>query len=154
MNKTLVTILVLLVLVFGGYFLLRGDDVAAPLKENPENNSEVAENNPLTADETGESMESLVNYENEGYSPSTLTVKRGSIVTWKNNSQSAMWTASSMHPTHKDYPTEGGCLGSTFDACTGIQPGGSWSFKFDVVGEWKYHNHVVGGRYGTIVVIE
>ncbi|OHA38709.1 MAG: hypothetical protein A3G03_02780 [Candidatus Taylorbacteria bacterium RIFCSPLOWO2_12_FULL_44_15c] len=63
-----------------------------------------------------------------------------------------MWTASAVHPTHRAYPTSGGCLGSTFDACAGVQSGNSWSFKFDISGTWKYHNHLNPGDTGTIVV--
>ena len=63
-----------------------------------------------------------------------------------------MWTASAVHPTHRAYPTTGGCLGSTFDACKGVQPGASWSFRFDIAGTWKYHNHLNPNNTGAIVV--
>ena len=63
-----------------------------------------------------------------------------------------MWPASAFHPTHKAYPTTGGCLGSTFDACKGVLPGESWSFKFDIAGSWKYHDHLKPIVFGTIVV--
>ncbi|OHA25032.1 MAG: hypothetical protein A3D52_00625 [Candidatus Taylorbacteria bacterium RIFCSPHIGHO2_02_FULL_44_36] len=89
---------------------------------------------------------------NSGYSPSILTVKKGETVTFKNQSSQSMWTASAVHPTHRAYPTSGGCLGSTFDACAGVQSGNSWSFKFDISGTWKYHNHLNPGDTGTIVV--
>lgn len=87
-----------------------------------------------------------------GYSPNTITIKAGDTVTFKNESSQPVWTASAVHPTHKAYPTTGGCLGSTFDACQGIPPGQSWSFKFDIAGSWKYHNHLNPGQTGTIVV--
>ncbi len=91
-------------------------------------------------------------YTDAGYSPATLTVKKGQTVIWKNESSRMMWTASAVHPTHSAYPTTGGCIGSTFDACAGIVSGGTWSFKFDIAGTWKYHNHSNPSHFGTIVV--
>lgn len=87
-----------------------------------------------------------------GYSPSTITIKVGDTVIFKNGGSQPVWTASAAHPTHRAYPTTGGCIGSTFDACQGIPPGQSWSFKFDIAGSWKYHNHLNPGQTGTIVV--
>ena len=63
-----------------------------------------------------------------------------------------MWPASAMHPSHKEYPTTGGCLGSAFDACKGVKPGESWPFKFDIAGNWKYHDHLNPKNFGAIIV--
>lgn len=93
-----------------------------------------------------------ITFISSGYSPATLTVKKGTIVTFKNGSAGQVWPASAMHPTHAVYPTTGGCIGSTFDACRGIEPGGSWSFTFGVVGSWKYHDHLNPSFTGAIVV--
>lgn len=87
-----------------------------------------------------------------GYSPSTITVKKGETVTWKNESAQETWPASAMHPTHAVYPIKGGCIGSTFDACKGFKKGESWSFTFDAVGTWKYHDHLNPSHFGTIIV--
>ena len=95
-----------------------------------------------------------VTYTDAGYAPATLTIKKGETVTFQNNSSRPMWTASAMHPTHSVYPTTGGCIGSTFDACRNIPPGGSWSFQFDIVGSWKYHDHLNPTFYGGIEVSE
>ena len=78
--------------------------------------------------------QNVITYTDSGYSPSSITIKKGQAVVWKNESSKKMWTASALHPTHSVYPTTGGCLGSTFDACMGIPSGGNWSFKFDNVG--------------------
>ncbi len=97
-------------------------------------------------------QDSVVTYTDSGYSPQILQVKAGVTVTFKNESSESLWTASAIHPTHKAYPTTGGCLGSTFDECKGDDPGTSWQFKFDIPGTWKYHNHLNPSRTGTIVV--
>ena len=105
-----------------------------------------------TTEQASVAESSVVTYTDAGYSPATLRIKKGDTVTFKNQSSQSMWTASAVHPTHRAYPTTGGCLGSTFDACAGIQPGDSWSFKFDISGTWKYHDHLNPDNTGTIIV--
>lgn len=91
-------------------------------------------------------------YTDTGFAPSPLRIKLGAVVTFVNNSSGKLWPASDIHPTHTQYPTTGGCLGSTFDACRGIMPGEVWQFKFDIAGTWSYHNHLSPQDIGTIVV--
>ena len=99
-----------------------------------------------------EKKEYVVTYTDEGFSPATLQIKKSDTVIFKNKSSRSMWPASAMHPTHMVYPTTGGCLGSTFDACKGVQPDNIWSFKFEVLGSWKYHDHLTPKDRGTITV--
>ncbi|MBI5140117.1 MAG: hypothetical protein HZA94_01560 [Candidatus Vogelbacteria bacterium] len=95
----------------------------------------------------------IINYSDVfGFQPNKVTIQKGQTVTWKNSSETPMWVASAMHPSHATYPTTGGCLGSTFDACKTINKGESWSFQFDFSGEWKYHNHRKPTDFGTVVV--
>ncbi len=136
MNKSIISIIVIVIISLGGYFLLQNP-------QQPAQNS-----NP----ETPSVSQSVVTYSDSGYSPSTLRVKVGETVTFKNSSSQSTWTASVFHPTHTAYSTTGGCIGSTFDACKGVQPGESWSFKFDLAGTWKYHNHLNPSNTGTIIV--
>lgn len=163
MNKAIIAIVIVAVILAGGYFIFRSapqstPSVPQPSSEQTTSQAPVSElpSSELTsqpsAGQTLATEEKIVIYTDSGYSPATLTVKKGETVTWKNQSSQSMWTASGKHPTHLLYPTTGGCLGSTFDACQGIQPGGSWSFKFDIVGNWKYHNHLNSGNFGAIVV--
>jgi len=94
----------------------------------------------------------VITYTNSGYQPSNGIIKKGDTVVFKNQSTQGMWTASAMHPTHKEYPTTGGCIGSTFDACASILPGAEWSFTFNIPGTWRYHNHLNPSHYGSITV--
>jgi len=148
MNKTLIIVLVLVVVVLGGYFLLKGEEAQAPTEETSETITTEEENagTPALTEET------VIVYTDSGYSPDSLTIKVGTTVLFKNDSSLSMWPASAMHPTHAVYPTTGGCLGSTFDACKGVLPGESWSFKFDIAGSWKYHDHLHPNLFGAIVV--
>lgn len=135
MNKYIITIVIIIIVVLGGYFLFSGSYQSAPS----------ATQSPVVE-------EKLITYTDSGYSPSAITIKKGEAIAFKNQSSRSMWTASAVHPTHLGYPTSGGCIGSTFDACQGIQPGNSWSFTFDITGTWKYHNHLNPTDTGTIVV--
>ncbi len=96
--------------------------------------------------------QNVVTFTDNGFIPSTLTVAKGTTVVFVNNSAAALRVSSDPHPLHNGYPTTGGCVASTFDSCSNIQPGGRWSFKFDTVGTWGYHDHLNPVLKGTIVV--
>lgn len=148
MNKIIIGLIIIAVIVLGGYLLFK--NYSAPVTN--------ANLSSLTNQETSASQASpitgqnVIVYTNTGYSPNSINIKAGDTVTFKNESSQPMWTASAMHPTHTQYPTTGGCIGSTFDACQGVQPGSTWLFKFDLVGTWKYHNHLNPTHFGTIIV--
>ena len=94
----------------------------------------------------------------DGFVPAALTVKKGDSVTWVNESGRNVWPASAMHPTHTVYPASGieKCgtseAATIFDACSGIPTGNSWSFVFDEVGTWKYHDHLRASVFGSVTV--
>lgn len=136
MNKIIIAFGIVAIVVLGGFFFLKGSQ---RLPQPPTGQTPIAEGD-------------IVTYTDTGYSPATLRIKAGGLVTFKNQSLRSMWTASAAHPTHRQYPTTGGCLGSTFDSCKGVQPGSDWAFRFDTPGAWKYHNHLRPGDTGTIVV--
>lgn len=76
--------------------------------------------------------------------PSELKIKKGDTVVWTNFDSSPAWPASAFHPTHQVYPG--------FDALKGINAGESYSFTFDKVGSWKYHNHLNLSVTGVVIV--
>lgn len=93
-----------------------------------------------------------------GFSPNTLTVNAGDTVTFAAVGSGSYWPASAVHPTHTVYPGSSIDKCQTeerttiFDACESLTDGESFSFTFNEVGEWKYHNHVNIAQTGTIVV--
>lgn len=89
-----------------------------------------------------------------GFFPSTITITQGETITFRNTDTNPHWPASAVHPTHNAYPEGGGCLGSAFDACRGLSNGEEFSFTFNHVGEWKYHDHLAPHLFGTIIVQE
>ena len=133
MKKTIFAIIIIAIVIIGGYSLTNNKP------EQVETATPIAE-------------EKIITYTDAGYSPSPLEINIGDTVVFKNGSSQSMWPASAMHPAHKDYPTIGGCLGSTFDACKGFLPSESWAFKFDIAGDWKYHDHLNPKYFGAVIV--
>ena len=92
-----------------------------------------------------------------GFSPQEVIVKKGGTVTWSNEGSGTMWVASAQHPTHTGYAgtsLQEHCDDATdvsFDQC---KNGETYSFTFDKVGTWAYHNHSQGGQFGRVIVVE
>ena len=85
-----------------------------------------------------------VTFTGGSFTPNSLTIKKGWTVKFVNKGQSSMWVASGPHPMHTNYPA--------FDQRASVGSEGSYSFTFDKVGTWKYHNHLNSSQTGTIVV--
>lgn len=142
----IIGIFFLFVLVIGGIFWIfaKIDDKNSQENNDQENNN--AEN------------QFLVEITSSGFSPSSLEVTKGSQVTFINKDGASHWPASNMHPTHTEYPGSGinKCSTSqqaeTFDACHTLSQGESFSFIFNEIGTWNYHDHLNPDLQGTIVV--
>lgn len=80
------------------------------------------------------------------FSPSTLTITKGTTVTFLNNDTKAWWPASGVHPTHQLCPG--------FDALGPVAPGEKYSFTFVQAKTCPMHDHLSPGVRGTIIVIE
>jgi plastocyanin len=89
-----------------------------------------------------------------GFSPNSVTISAGDAVEFVNKDSAAHWPASAQHPTHSVYPESGGCIGSKFDACKGLKQGESFSFTFNEVGSWNYHDHLNARApfFGKVIV--
>jgi len=150
MKKVIITIIVIAIVLAGGYFLLKGD-VASQSINQPSKTAPESFPSPTT-------QANEVIYTDAGFSPSTLTVRAGDTVTFKNQSSSQMWVGSAMHPSHiiySDTMLQEHCPDTTntaFDQCQGGGPGTSWSFTFQKTGTWGYHNHLNARYFGKITV--
>lgn len=150
MNKNyLILLLVLAVVVGVGYWWWQNGVGVSFFGGSKPVSKPVA---PTGADSSAIASDKIVSFNGATFEPSILTIKVGETATFRNDSAGQVWPASAMHPTHKVYPATGGCINSAFDACKGLMPGESWSFKFDEVGSWKYHDHLNPTRFGTVVV--
>lgn len=102
--------------------------------------------------------EAIITYDGQGFTPGTITVAAGAVVTFVNQSDSPMWPASAVHPTHTAYPGSGIDKCGTdeediiFDSCRGLSAGESYSFVFEETGEWGYHNHLSPRDTGKVIV--
>lgn len=143
--------ILLLVVVIGGVVLFnavsKNPIKTAGVVNNPE------ENAPALKVDISTGL-NVIEITSSGFAPSTLTISKGDAVTFTNRDTEEHWPASAIHPTHQIYPESGGCIGSKFDACHGLAPGESWSFIFNEVGSWGYHDHLDVNLKGKIVVSE
>lgn len=146
-----------IIIVFLGYFLVAGQqtkqDLSATNVDQEITNqfevpSEQEENLPEeeSSEESSDDEGLIIEYTDSGFSPKTITVEEGEAVTWVNQSTKGMWVASAPHPAHTDYPG--------FDQKESGSRGEKYTFNFDQIGTWKYHNHVNPADTGTIVVEE
>lgn len=88
----------------------------------------------------------IVVMKDNNYEPKDLSIKKCTKVVFKNVSVEPHWPASEIHPTHGIYPE--------FDPREPVDPEGEWSFVFDRVGAWKYHDHLKPIIRGVIEVSE
>lgn len=108
---------------------------------------------------TSAGMSATVTYTSSGFSPATVTIKKGGTVTWTEQGVPNMWVASSPHPAHTGYDNTSrsahcapGYTGAkSFDQCA---PGTTYSFTFDKVGTWPYHDHMNASNFGKVIVVE
>jgi plastocyanin len=98
-----------------------------------------------------------VHYTANGFEPATVTVARGTAVTFINDTTNRMWVGADEHPTHSEYDgstREAHCSGAytgatPFDQC---QAGSTYTFVFTKAGTFGYHNHSGAEHTGTVVV--
>lgn len=155
MNRKEITLIVLVavVIVFG--WAIYGKNTS----DNPRSvalQQERASANLATAQASGFFIDKtyvvIVTYTDSGFSPSKITIPKGSAVIFRNYSSKKMRVASNPHPAHNEYPATGGCVGSAFDSCDNIPQKVSWSFVFDSPGIWGYHDHLNPGKGGVVIV--
>lgn len=82
----------------------------------------------------------------DGFTPKTLTIRKGQKVMFSTQMARSFWPASDLHPTHELY--------GEFDPKKPIQKDASWSFTFKKPGKWKYHDHLFPYFRGEIIVTE
>lgn len=82
----------------------------------------------------------------DSYEPQNFRIKKGTKVTFDNTSGGLRWPASDFHPSHLLYPE--------FDPKEPIGKDAKWTFQFDKVGEWGYHDHLAPYITGRIQVTE
>lgn len=165
MNKgVLITVIVIVLVVLG--FVIFGI-LNKPVK--PDNTDIVSFDGSIGLDEGGFGVGDnsivqelpkvhTIEITSSGFSSNNLEINQGDTVTFINQGSSSSWPASAIHPTHKVYPdSDINKCGTTeeiniFDACGGLGQGESYSFIFNEVGTWGYHDHLKVSNTGIIIV--
>lgn len=108
-----------------------------------------------TSPAASQPAETVIHMTDSGFSPSSVTVSKGDTVKFVSD-EGLHWPASNNHPTHTLYPGSNinkcGSSATIFDACGGLGPGESFSFKFDIAGTWGFHDHLMPSHLGTVTV--
>lgn len=157
MNKLMIGVLIVLVGGVAGWYFFRsggkfpgmqiGKETVIPAPSVADENVTITEESPVVGSEKGGVIGAVVvTYTDNGYAPSTITVKKGTTVIFRNNSTGMMWTASGVHPTHQLLPG--------FDELKSVANGGTYEYTFAKVGKWQYHNHVNASDQGYVIVTE
>lgn len=132
MKKYLLYLVFLLLITAGILFYIRSG--------TQNFSSSIIDKNEILASDT------VITENDQGYSTSEITIKKGARVVWLNETSSYIWPASNLHPTHDIYPE--------FDPKEPIEQGKAWFFVFKKVGEWGFHDHLKPTRRGIVRVIE
>jgi plastocyanin len=159
MNKVVIGVAVVVVGGVIGWYFFRNQPNLPGMKIGTENitpaPSNVSDGDVTITDEQigaagdqkgGTMGEVVVSYTDSGYQPKEITVKKGTKVTFINESNAGMWTASGQHPTHQLLPG--------FDQLKSVNKNGTYVYAFEKVGTWKYHNHVSPDQTGIVIVKE
>jgi plastocyanin len=180
MGSRLLWIIVIIVIVAAGaWYFITKDTATTPISTTTTNNSGGSNNltpppSTQTGSQTGgtdvgmedgtggtgtpapntQGYDALMTWTDNGFNPTTLTIKKGETVRFLNQGTGSFWPASDVHPTHRTYPQKSpsDCLGSSFDACKGLSAGAFFDFTFTSAGSWGCHNHLRASHRCTIVV--
>ncbi len=98
--------------------------------------------NPVSAHESEGNV--TIHMDEKGFTPSKVSLSVGEKITFENIGKQLHWPASNIHPSHKIYPE--------FDPKKGIAPGDEWTFTFNKVGVWRFHDHLASEYTGTVTV--
>lgn len=96
-------------------------------------------------EQTRQQETALIRMSKDGFTPATINIKKGDVVTWTNDNDSPVHIASDPHPTNDILPG--------LDSEESLNKGDSYSYTFEKSGTFTYHDHLNPLKYtGTIVV--
>ncbi len=133
--KTVVIIIVIVALGGGGYAVYHNSHKSKSTSAS----SNVDHMNSSSSTKSSSTNTSSVTIANFAFSPTDITVKKGTKVTWTNNDGTTHIIAGDT----SDGPSNGT-----------VAPGQSYSFTFDTVGTFKYHCAIHSSMTGSVTVTE
>jgi len=128
---SIIIVFLIAVALLAGYFLLGNKEEKAPTTPPPSTN--------LTD-------QAQVNISKNGFTPVVIKVKKGTTVTWTNTDSAVHQVASDPHPTHDKLKELG-------DG-EALAKGDSFSFTFEEVGSFTYHDHMNPLKFQGTVIVE
>ena len=134
MKKIIIAFIILFVVIIGVYYYIFNNSS----KQTTINTSYKNQQNTIIP-KNSSSTDIFVNIKNFSFNPETLTIKKGTKVTWTNND-------SAPHTVTFD-------SGVTFSSPT-ILPGETFNFIFNNIGTTNYHCSIHKTMKGKIIVIE
>lgn len=164
--KSLSWIVIVLIVIFGGWYYFSSQQQSVPSQETAQtdtSNTVVSTNDTVSSPAPATNGAQVVptpkvttvTYTASGFSPNTVTIKKGENVMFVNQSGNKMWVANDPHPSHTGYDgtaRSAHCpdtAGVAFDQCS---VGDTYTFTFQKTGKWEYHNHVSSQDEGFVIV--
>jgi plastocyanin len=147
--KTLLGIVIVVILGVLIWRLADGTATAPTTNVNINATSTSSTNSGQVATSTGSTTSTpvtrTVTYNGTTFSPSSITIKQGDSITFINTSANEMRVASNDHPEHTIYPE--------FDQGETTADGmKTFTFTFNKIGTWGYHDHENDSVGGTVIV--
>lgn len=163
MNKFLVGLLIIVGGGIAGWYYMNGGSIPKMAPKNVDKGmtpsvttTQTQTDQPVGTADAGSAMsgaskggivsQNTVSFTDTGFSPAAITIKKGTSVTFENQSALNMWVASDVHPTHQLLPG--------FDQLKAVSKGGLYTYTFAKVGTWTFHNHVSPTNAGKVIVTE
>jgi len=152
MKAIVIGVIVTLTLFAGGFYIYNSsDDEMDDEIETTQQDSQATETvEPAPTQTEAAPAPATINvvYDQNGYSPSNITIRQGDTVNFINNSSVPLWPASDPHPDHTVLPEFD--RGKVEQALP--KAGEGYEFTFNTVGVWPYHNHTAPDHSGVITV--
>src|SRR5687767_14229840 len=105
MIRIVAVVLLIVVLIAGGYFLLNKGTIPVPTNPfQPDNRQTETQTTDSQVIPERQVANALVTITKDGFTPSTIKVKVGNQVMFTNSDKSGHWIASDPHPTHTLLP--------------------------------------------------
>jgi plastocyanin len=136
-NSRIAVVIIVLVAIVGGAVAATHKSKSPAVTSYSSSNSSNSSSTNSSSSQT--SAVGNIDIKNMMFTPSQITVQKGGTVTWTNNDSTA-------HRVVDDLSNVGG------PASGDIQPGSSYSFKFEKTGSFQYHCSIHPSMRGTIVV--
>lgn len=135
-QKIILTFIIILIVIGGGllaWYFLQEEEVVIDVNQ-------VTTTNRMTVTRPPDNTVWIIDGD---FNPSVLTVSVGDTVTWVNKDEPKRKVAADPHPTSASLPEL---------VSDELEKSDSFSFTFNEIGEWYYHDYLNPIKKGKIVV--